>query len=164
MLKQQIQADIKEALKSGNENVVVVLRLVISSINSKEKEKRYKVLSTEPNLKETDLASKTELTEDELISVLSSEVKKRNDAIALYEKGKRPELAEKEQKEIEILKKYLPEQLSTEELKKLVEESISRVGAKEIKDTGKIMADLMPKVKGKADGGAISKIIKDILK
>jgi len=61
------------------------------------------------------------------------------------------------------LQKYLPEQLSSEDLKKLVEESIAKTGAKEIKETGKIMADLMPKVKGKAEGSEISKVIKEIL-
>ena len=97
------------------------------------------------------------------MKLVSSEIKKRKDAIALYEQGKRPELAEREKKEIEILKKYLPEQLSEEEIKKIVAESIEKTGAKEMKDMGKVMADLNPKIKGKADGGEVSKIIKEIL-
>ncbi len=163
MLKHQIQSDVTSALKQGNPEVVGVLRLTLSSINSKEKEKRYKISKTEPDLLEEDLIKKSELTDEEIIDTLSSEIKKRKDSILLYEKGNRPELAEVEKKEIEILKKYLPEQIPLEELKKIVEESINKVGAKEIKDTGKIMADLMPKVKGKADGGEISKIIKELL-
>jgi uncharacterized protein YqeY len=99
--------------------------------------------------------------------VASSEIKKRKDAIALYEKGNRPELADKEKKEIEILKKYLPEQLSEEELKKLIQESIAKVGGPnghpEIKDMGRVMADLNPKIKGKADSGEASKIVKELL-
>jgi len=98
-----------------------------------------------------------------VIEVVSAEVKKRKDAIVLYEQGKRPELAENERKEIEVLKKYLPEQLSAEELRKIIEESINKTGAKEMKDMGKVMQDLTPKIKGKADGGETSKIIKEIL-
>ena len=72
-------------------------------------------------------------------------------------------MAEREAKEIEVLKKYLPEQLSVEDIKKLVQESISTTGAKEMRDMGKVMADLNPKVKGKADGGEVSKIVKELL-
>ena len=103
------------------------------------------------------------MTDEQVLEVISSEIKKRKDAIALYEQGKRPELAEREKKEIDILKKYLPEQLSEEELRKLVSESIEKTGASEMKDMGKIMADLMPKVKGKADNSEISKIVKELL-
>jgi hypothetical protein len=153
MLRQTIQQDSTEALKSGNHFVLDVLRMLLASIAVKEKDKRYK----------EKLAEDAELTDEQIIETISSEIKKRKDAIALYTQGNRPELAEKEQKEIEVLKKYLPEQLSPEELKKLVAESIAKTGATEIKDTGKIMADLMPKVKGKADNSEISKIIKELL-
>ena len=105
----------------------------------------------------------SQLTDDEIIGVVSSEIKKRRDAIVLYQQGNRPELAQKEKEEISILQKYLPEPLSEDELKKLVQESINNVGAKEIKDMGKIMSDLAPKVKGKADNSHISGIIKKLL-
>jgi len=163
MLKQQIQSGATDALKQGNQEVSGVLRLVLSSLNSKEKEKRYKFSKEDPNLKEEDLTKKSALLDDEVISVLSSEIKKRRDAITLYEKGNRPELADKEKKEIEIIQKYLPEQLSSDELKKLIKESISKVGAKEMKDMGKVMADLSPKIKGKADNSIVSKIVKELL-
>ena len=163
MLRQQIQSDATDFLKQGNLESAGVLRLVLASIHSKEKEKRYKISKEQPDLSEEDLIKRAELTDDEIISVVSSEIKKRKDAIALYEKGSRQELADKEKREIEIIQKYLPEQLSQEELRKLVAESISKVGAKETKDMGKIMQDLMPKVKGKADGGEISKIVKELL-
>ena len=163
MLKNQIQSDVTQALKQGNKEVAGVLRMLLASIVSKEKEKRYKVSKETPDSKEEDLVKKSELTDDELVSVLSSEIKKRKDAIELYQKGNRQELADKEKREIEVLQKYLPEQLSLDELKKLIEESISKVGAKEMKDTGKIMADLMPKVKGKADSSEISRIVKELL-
>lgn len=171
MLKQQIKTDTTEAQKIGNELVVGTLRMLLASVITKEKEKRYKISKDpstslragKPNFNEEELIKKSVLTDEEIIEVISSEIKKRRDAIVLYEKGNRQELADKEKKEIEILKKYLPEQLSEEELKKLVEESISKTGAKEIKDMGRIMADLMPKVKGKADNSEISKIVKELL-
>ncbi len=171
MLKKQIQEDAIKALKEGNREVAELLRMTLATINSKEKEKRYKIAKDNIELQEEELVKQSELTDEEAISVLSSEIKKRKDAILLYEKGNRPELAQKEQKEIDIIKKYLPEQLSLEELKKLIEESVSKVGAKEMKDPsknsgqviGKVMADLMPKVKGKADNSEISKIIKEMI-
>ncbi|OGZ64113.1 MAG: hypothetical protein A3A98_03990 [Candidatus Staskawiczbacteria bacterium RIFCSPLOWO2_01_FULL_40_39] len=163
MIKQQIQLDANSALKSGDQFSCGVLRMALSAINAKEKEKRYKVSKEAPELEEEALLKKSELSDDEIIGVISSEIKKRKDAIALYEKGSRQELADKEQKEVQILQKYLPEQLSEEELKKLIEESISKTGAQEIKDMGKIMADLMPKIKGKADNSQVSRVIKELL-
>ena len=109
------------------------------------------------------MIKESELTEEQVIETISSEIKKRKDAIVLYEKGNRQELAEREKKEIEVLKKYLPEQLSPEELTKLAAESVAKVGATGIKDMGKVMADLNQKIKGKADGGEVSKIVKELL-
>ena len=162
MLKKTIQSDATDSLKKGDKDSAGVLRMVLASITSKEKEKRYKISKEKTDFNEEDLIRESELSDDETISVLSSEIKKRKDAVALYEKGNRPELAEKEKKEIEILKKYLPEQLSDEELKKLIEESVAKTEAKEMKDMGRVMADLMPKVKGRADNSEISRIIKEI--
>lgn len=153
MLKQQIKEDTIKAMKAGDSFGATTLRMLSSAIALKEKDLKYKLsLDKEP-----------ELTDEQAIETVSSEIKKRKDAITLYQQGNRPELAEKEQKEIEILKKYLPEQLSEEEIKKLAEESVSKTGAKEIKDMGRVMADLNPKIKGKADGGEVSKIIKQLL-
>ncbi|MBI2054408.1 MAG: GatB/YqeY domain-containing protein [Candidatus Staskawiczbacteria bacterium] len=163
MLKQQIQKDINEALKKGSKIVSETLRMAISSINLKEKEKRYKISKRKPELSEEDLIKESALTDEEIIDSLSSEIKKRNDAIALYEKGNRQELADKEKEEISFLKKYLPEQLSEQELRKIIEESISKTGAFGIKDMGKVMADLAPKTKGRADASEISGIVKELL-
>ncbi|MSU60709.1 MAG: GatB/YqeY domain-containing protein [Candidatus Staskawiczbacteria bacterium] len=163
MLKQQIQTDVKEAMKQKNQEMVDILRMAVASINAKQTEKRYKLSKDNPAKAEEELIKESELSDDEALSVLTSEIKKRRDAIALYEQGGRPELAQKERSEIEILQKYLPEQLAPEELKKIIEESIKKIGATEIKDMGKIMADIMPMVKGKAEGSEISKIIKELL-
>lgn len=175
MLKQQIKTDATDALKTGNSFSSETLRMLLSVISAKEKEKRYKLSksrldrgsSTEsgdkPEATEQDLIKESELSEEEIISVVSSEIKKRKDAIVLYEKGNRQELVEKEQKQIEILQKFLPEQLSAEELEKLVAESVEKTGAKEIKDMGKVMAELAPKTRGRADSGLVSSIVKNIL-
>jgi len=153
MLKQQIQTASMEALKSGDSFTLGVLRMLLASIQTKEKDKKFK----------EKIEGEAQLTDEQVLEVISSEIKKRKDAIALYNQGNRPELAERESKEIEVLKKYLPEQLSAEELKKIVAESIATTGAKEMRDMGKVMADLNPKIKGKADGGEVSKIVKELL-
>ena len=163
MLKIEIQSSVTEALKSGDQMVSGTLRMLLASIITKEKEKRYKISKEKPEATEEVLLKESALTDEQILEVISSEIKKRKDAIALYEKGNRPELAEKEKKEMEVLKKYLPEQLPEAELRKLIEESISKTGAKEMKDMGKVMADLTPKVKGKADNSEISKIVKELL-
>ena len=163
MLKQQLQADIKEAMKQKDQELVGVLRMAVAAINAKQAEKRYALAKADPSKSEEALLQESQLSEEDALGVIISEVKKRRDAIALYEQGGRPELAETEKKEIAMLQKYLPQQLSVDELKKLVQASIEKTGAKEIKDMGRIMADLMPQVKGKAEGSEISKIIKELL-
>lgn len=107
--------------------------------------------------------SRYEATDDDVIEVIGREVKKRNEAIELYKKGGRDELAEKEQKELEILKAYLPEQLSEDEVRKLVEETISQTGASSMKEMGKVMGSLMPKVKGRADASLVSNLVREQL-
>jgi len=155
MLKEQITKDVISAMKSRDTETAGVLRMLMSAVNAKEKDKKYKA----------SLENKTalDLTDEDVIEAVSSEIKKRKDAVVLYEQGNRPELAAKEKKEIEILQKYLPEQLALGELEKLIKESIERVGAKEMKDMGRVMADLSSKIKGRADGAQVSKIIKEFL-
>jgi hypothetical protein len=176
MLKEKIEEDFKKALKEKRDIEVLALRLLKNAIFNKEKEKRYKLarqnfeeqnlggLSQEkPELKVEELEKESQLIDEEVIEVISSEIKKRKESILEFEKGKREDLVKKEKKELEILQKYLPEQLSEEEIKKLAKEVIEKVGAKELKDMGKVMAELMPKVKGKAEGSTVSKIVKESL-
>jgi uncharacterized protein YqeY len=160
-LKKKIYEDLKKALFEKKDTEVSVLRLLNSSILNKEKEKRYKISLKKDNVADLDKASV--LGDEEILEVIISEVKKRKEAIIEFEKGNRKDLADKEKKELEILKRYLPEQLSEEEIKELAKEAIKKVGAKEIKDMGKVMAELMPKVKGRADGSLVSKIVKELL-
>ncbi|MFA5878349.1 MAG: GatB/YqeY domain-containing protein [Candidatus Staskawiczbacteria bacterium] len=163
MLKETIKEEVNRAMKEGNETVCSVLRMLLAAIVSREKEKRYKLSKEKPELDEERLVKESQITDEGVIEVVSTEIKKRKDAVVLYEKGGRKELADKEKKEIEILMKYLPEQLSAEEVKKIVEEAMGKTGAKEIKDMGRVMAEVMAKVKGKADSGEVGKLVKDIL-
>jgi len=162
-LKGNIREDLKETVKNREELKSSVLRLLLAAIFNKEKEKRYKLSKGKPELSGEELEEESQLNDEEVIDVISSEAKKRKESIGEFEKGKRMDLAEKEKKELEILEKYLPEQLPEEEIKKLVKEAIEKIGAKEIKDMGKVMAELMPKVKGKADGSLVSKVVKELL-
>lgn len=162
-LKGNIRENLKEAVKNREELKSSVLRLLLAAIFNKEKEKRYKLSKEKPELSGEELEEESQLNDEEVIEVISSEVKKRKESILEFEKGKREDLVEKEKKELDILQKYLPEQLSEEELQKLAKEAIDKTGAKEIKDMGKVMQEVMPKVKGKADGSLVSRIVKDLL-
>jgi len=163
ILKEKIQRDFKIALKTKKETEVSTLRMLNATIFNKEKEKRYKIFQKEKDLKEEELVEKSQLTDEEIIEVVSSEIKKMKEASLEFEKGKRLDLAEKEKREIEILKKYLPEQLSEDEIKKLAKETIEEIGAKGIKDLGRVMAQLMLKVKGRAEGSKVSQIVRELL-
>jgi hypothetical protein len=162
-LKDKIQEDLKKSQKESDELKVSVLRLLLSSLLNKEKEKRYKAYQADTNIAEKELNDKSHLSDEEIMEVISSEIKKRRESALEFEKGRRQDLAEKEKKEMEILKSYLPEQMPEEEIRKLVKDIINKVGAKEQKDMGKVMAQLMPKVKGKADGSLVSGIVKELL-
>ncbi len=113
--------------------------------------------------KRTKLGQESPLNDEEILQVISREVKKRKDAIEMYEKGGRKELAEKEKKEAEILSAYLPEQMPREEIRALVQKAVKQSGATNQKEIGKVMAVLMPQVKGRADGSLVNKIVKELL-
>lgn len=144
-LKEQIKTDMQSSLKQGDDLVVSVLRMLNASIINKEKNK------------------KEELTDEEIIDVIVSEVKKRKESATIYENGNRLDLAEKEKQEILVLQKYLPEQIPEEDLKKIIQDVIEKQQATEMKDMGKIMAELNPKIKGRADNSFVIKIIKELL-
>lgn len=162
-LKEKIRKDLNESLKEKKEVGVSVLRQFLAAILNKEKEKRAKLAKEKEEIKEEELEKESQLTDEEIIGVVSSEIKKRKEAVLEFEKGERSDLAEKEKKEIEILKEYLPEQLSEEEIKRLAKEAVEKVGASGPQDMGKVMEELMPKIKGRAEGGLISKIVKELL-
>ena len=141
----KIEEDFKKALKSKDEETISTLRLLKSVIKNKEIEKRGK------------------LKEKELQDLIFKEIKKRKEARDIYEKAGRAELQEKENKEKEILEKYLPEQISDEELAQVIKEVILKVGASGPQDIGKVMSKLMPRLKGRVEGGVVSKKVQELL-
>ncbi len=163
MLSEKLHQNLLSSLKEKRELEVLTLRQLLAAVLNKEKEKRYKISKTKPDLKEEGLEKESRLTDEEIIEVISSEVKKRRESIELFQKGQRQDLVDKETKEKEILEKYLPEQMPEEEIRKLVAEAVAKVNAKEIKDMGRVMAELMPKTKGKADSSLVSKIVRESL-
>jgi uncharacterized protein YqeY len=144
MLLEKLNEDYKEAVRNKDEAKRNTINLLLSALKYRQIELR---------------ASGKELTDEEIIGVISKEIKKRKEAIELYEKGNRQDLAEKEKRELEILESYMPKQLSEEELLKIIDETIKSVGASSPSDVGKVMKELMPKVKGKADGSLVKSLV-----
>lgn len=163
MIVEEIKKDLISALKEKNESTVSTLRMVTSSIFNKEMDKRVEVLKKEPNLTEEQIKEKVKLTDEEVIEVLSSEVKKRRDSIAQFEQGGRPELAAGEKNEMEILMKYLPKELTEEEIRAIVKDSITKAGSTTMKDIGIVMKEVSPKTKGRADGNVVARIVREEL-
>ena len=161
MLKEKLQQDVKDALKAGNAQKRMTLGMVLSAIKSKELEKRSKLSKTETDT--IKLESQSKLNDEEIVDVLSSEIKKRKEAIDQYKKGGREELAQKERDELNILMEYMPEQMSEDEIRAEVKKAISQTGAKDIKEMGKVVGAIMAKVKGRADGQTVSQIVKEEL-
>lgn len=161
-IKEKINSDLKEALKNKEELKISVLRGINSALKNKEIEKRTKISKEEKDTAKLEKLSL--LTEEEVVEVLLSEAKKRKDAIEEFKKGNRMDLAEKEEKELKILEEYLPEQMSEEEIKEEAKRAIEEVKAIGPRDMGRVMSVLMPKLKGKADGKTVSKIVNDLLK
>lgn len=141
MYKEKIRKDMTKALKEGEKLKVSTLRLLIASIINEEKK-----------LQE-------ELNEQQFFKVLNREIRMRKESITEFEKGGRKELADKERKEKEILKTYLPKQITQDELKTMINSIIEEVEAKTVRDLGKVMGKIMPQVTGRADG----KVIKDLV-
>src|SRR3989338_10816588 len=142
MLKQRLQDEQKQALKEGNGSKRTLIGMVLSAVKNKEIDKHG------------------ELTDGEVIAVIASEVKKRKDSAAQFEGGGRPELAEGERKEIEMLMPYMPAQLSDDAVREEVKKAIAEIGAAGPKDMGKVIAAVMAKVKGQAEGGKVSQMVK----
>ena len=161
-LKSKINEDIVSALKSGVSDVALTLRFLMSVIKNRELEKRNK-LSKEGKQAE-ELEKLSELTDEETVSVILGEIKKRKESVVQYEAGGRGELAKKETAELDILKKYVPEEMPEEELRLIIKKKIGEMGEISIKDFGKAMSLVMAEVKGRAGGDIVKKIIEEELK
>lgn len=148
MLKQQLQNELKESMLAKNTLKTSTLRMLLSAINYTEIQKG---------------GAGYEATDEDVLAVIQKEAKQRRDSIEAFESGGRQEMADKEKQELDILQSYLPEQMSEEEIKKLVDEAITQTGASDLQDLGKVMGALMPKVKGKGDGNLVNKIVREKL-
>jgi len=148
MLKDIIQEDLKQAMLAKEVEKLSTIRMLKSAIQYFEIQKG---------------GAGYIANDEDIIEVVGKEIKKRKESIEMYKKGNRQELADKEEKELGILTIYLPKQLANEEISKLVEEAISTVGATSIQDIGKVMGILAPLIKGKADGGQVSTLVKEKL-
>ncbi len=148
MTKSDLQSELKTAMLEKDQIRTSVLRMLISAIGYYETQKGG--------------AGYTATDEDVMI-VIQKEAKQRRDAIIEFEKAGRHELVEKEKRELLILQKYLPEQMNEGEIRDLVKDAITKTGAKNQSDMGKVMGVLMPNTKGKADGAIVSKIVREEL-
>ncbi|WP_226656827.1 GatB/YqeY domain-containing protein [Pseudalkalibacillus hwajinpoensis] len=140
-LNDRLTADMKVAMKNKEKHKLSVIRMVKSSLQNESIKLGH------------------ELTEEEELTVLTREVKQRKDSLLEFEKAGRSDLVQNLDEELSILSVYLPKQLSEEEVEQIVQEVISETGASSKKDMGKVMGALMPRVKGKADGGLVNRLV-----
>ena len=144
-LMQRLLDDQKKAMKAGEKLRLGVIRFLRSE------------------LKNAEIARKEPLNEGEAVAVVQRELKRRKEALLDYEKANRPDLVEELQEEIKILSEYLPPQLSESEIKEMVSAAITELGVSSKKEMGKLMGYLMPRVKGKADGSLVKKVVEELL-
>jgi len=144
-LEKVIFNDMKKALKGNEKLKLSTLRLIRAAIKNAE------------------ISKKDKLTEDEIIGIVANNLKKLEESLDIFTKAQRPELADKAKKEIEIVKNYLPEQLSEEEVEKIVKATIIKFGFKDLQDIGPAMKEIIPQLKGKADGKIVNKMVRDLL-
>ncbi len=146
-LREILQTDMKHAMKDRENGKLqlTVLRMVWATIRNKE------------------IDEKTELKDDAVMAVIMKEIKQREDTIQEIKDANRPEMVEKNEQEIAILKKYLPQQLSDDELKEIVQAAIAKTGAKSMKDMGKVMGTVMAQTQGRASGQRVNAIVKALL-
>ncbi len=140
MIKENLMNDMKAAMKSGNPVAVGVLRMIISAVKNKEIEKKIEVLP-----------------DAEVLQVIMMEAKKRKDSTEAFTKGGRKDLADKELTELKVIQKYLPQQMSKEDVEKAVAKIVKKVGSKEM---GPVMKAVMAELRGKADSGTINEAVK----
>ena len=148
MTKQELQEELKQSMLARTAEMTSVLRMIISAINYYEINKG---------------GAGYVATEEDVMNVIQIQAKQRRDSIEQFTVGNRPDLAEKEQLELDMISKYLPEQMGEEEIRGIVKDAITQVGASTPQDMGKVMGALMPKTKGKADGTIVSKIVREEL-
>mgnify|MGYP001190426556 CR=1 FL=1 len=141
-VKSEIQTALTEAMKARDEVTKVPLRLVMTSI------------------KEAEIEKQEDLSDPEVLRILQKEAKARLDTISDAEKAGRPDLIEQAEAELAVLKRFLPEELSDEDLEQIVKETITEAGASSMADMGGVMKAIMPKIQGRADGSKVSQLVR----
>ena len=141
----QLNEDMKTAMRAKDKDSLTTIRMIKSAIQNEE------------------IRKGSELNQDEEIAIVSREKKQRLESLNEFEKAERDDLVEKLNRELEIVNKYLPEQLAEDEVRGIVNETINEVGAESMQDMGKVMSTIMPKVAGRADGGTINKLVREEL-
>ena len=144
-LEERLVEEMKQAMKSNDKLRLSTIRMIRSSMKNKEIELRKK------------------LEDEDIVKVIQVMVRKGEESVEQFQAGKRVDLVEKETKEIEILKSFLPQPLSQEEILKIIDQSIQETQASSPKDMGKVMKSVMPKIGGKADGKLINQLVKERL-
>jgi uncharacterized protein YqeY len=146
-LRERIETDLKAAMKSRDHDTVGALRMALAAIKTAAAEG----------------GTGGEVSDERVEELLHREVKQRRESADAYEEGGRDDLAAKERREAEVLEAYLPEQLGEEELAAVVDETIAEVGASDSSDVGRVMGEIMPKIKGRADGKAVNAKVRERL-
>ncbi|MDR3491586.1 MAG: GatB/YqeY domain-containing protein [Gammaproteobacteria bacterium] len=144
-IKSHIQEDMKNAMRAQDKERLATIRLILAAIKQREVDERIV------------------LTDEHIITILDKMLKQRRESIALYETGNRQDLADKEASEIVIIQEYLPTQLSSAEIDTLIQDAIQESGASSVKDMGKVMNMIKPKVLGRADVATVSNKVKERL-
>lgn len=144
-LKAEIQNAMKGAMKSGDRVTLSTVRLLLSAIHNEE------------------IRARRELTEEETLKVVSSLCRQRQESIDSFRRGGRSDLVEKEQGELEVLRGFLPQPLSEEELRGLIQSTIEEIGAGGVQDLGRVMKEVMPKVGGRTEGRRVNELAKEML-
>ncbi len=144
-LKTRLNDDLRQALRGGDSLRCSVIRMLLSAMNYSE------------------IAKQATLTDSDILGVIAKEIKQRKESIEAYKSANRPELASKEEAEMAMLKAYMPEQMSRDEIVSLVKKIIAEVGAQSPRDKNKLMPKLMPMVKGKADGQEVNAVVNELL-
>jgi uncharacterized protein len=144
-LKTEIQDGIKAAMKSGDRVTLSTLRLLSSALHNEE------------------IKQHRELSEDEILKTVASLSKQRQESIEFFRKGGRNDLLEKEEAELAVLRRFLPEAMNDDEVRAAIRSSIAEVGAQGIQDLGRVMKQVMPKVAGRTDGKRVNELAKELL-
>lgn len=135
-----------------------------TSMKNKQKLRKDVITMVRSAIKQKEIDERIEITDEDVIEIISKQLKQKKDAISEFERGNRQDLVEMTEQEMEILLKYLPPQLTEEELDEIVKSTIKEVNAETIKDMGKVMGSILPKIKGRADGSLVNRLIRQYLK